>query len=292
MNSLNYAQTLAKEISVISHYGLPIVATVYFPVKEEYSEKKLFPAVIFAHGFKGFKDWGGFPYLLDRLAKKGFVTIGFNFSHNGITPETPCEFSRPDLFAMNTISKELDDLNCLIDYVVKNSGEFKINNNHISLIGHSRGGGTSIIKASEDSRVKSLITLASVAAFDRYTEKQKSLWREKGYLEVPNVRTGQIMRMNLTYLEDLEKNHERLDICKAVKKLKIPFLIIHGREDLSVRYTDAEILYSFADKKNAEIHILENTGHTFGTEHPFKGTTPAFEKVIDICADFLLRQQG
>ena len=31
------------------------------------------PAVVVLHGFKGFKDWGMFPPLADRLARAGFV---------------------------------------------------------------------------------------------------------------------------------------------------------------------------------------------------------------------------
>ena len=42
------------------------------------------PVIIFTHGFKGFKDWGGFPYMMKRIASKGFTAVSFNFSHNGV----------------------------------------------------------------------------------------------------------------------------------------------------------------------------------------------------------------
>lgn len=41
------------------------------------------PLVIFCHGFKGFKDWGCFPYMMDKLAAEDNFCVWFNFSYNG-----------------------------------------------------------------------------------------------------------------------------------------------------------------------------------------------------------------
>ena len=43
-------------------------------------------AVIVAHGFKGFKDWGFFPYLCESLARDGHLVVSFNTSLNGVGP--------------------------------------------------------------------------------------------------------------------------------------------------------------------------------------------------------------
>ena len=42
------------------------------------------PAVVICHCFKGFKDWGFFPPLADRLARAGFTAVSFNFSGAGV----------------------------------------------------------------------------------------------------------------------------------------------------------------------------------------------------------------
>lgn len=193
------------------------------------------PLVIFSHGFKGFKDWGGFPYMLEKIADSGFFCAGFNFTFNGIGGTNMTEFTRLDLFAQNTFTKELADLETVIEYFYKNADEYDIDIEKICITGHSRGGGISIIKAGENKRVKCLITLASVSDFDRYTEEHKKKWRANGYFEALNTRTNQIMRLNSALLYDIENNKERLDILKAVNNLEIPFLIVHGKEDLSVR---------------------------------------------------------
>jgi acetyl esterase/lipase len=243
--------------------------------------------IIFCHGFKGFKDWGGFPYMMEKIADSGVFCASFNFTFNGTDKTNPTEFTRLDLFAQNTFTKELDDLETVIEYFYSNSGKYNIDKEKIGIIGHSRGGGISIIKAGENKKVKCLITLASVSDFNRYSEEHKKKWREKGYFEVLNTRTNQVMRLNSALLDDIEHNKARLDILKAVNNLNIPFLIVHGKEDLSVRLNEAEAIYNNSNKSLAELFTVENTGHTFGVVQPFAGTAPAFETVIGKIKEFL-----
>ena len=50
------------------------------------------PVVIFAHGFKGFKDWGTHNLVANYFAEHGFRYLKFNFSHNGTTADKPIDF--------------------------------------------------------------------------------------------------------------------------------------------------------------------------------------------------------
>ena len=75
------------------------------------------PIVVFVHGFKGFKDWGHFNLVHQRLAESGFVALKFNFSHNGGTLDNPIDFPDLEAFGNNTYTKELDDLGAIIDWV-------------------------------------------------------------------------------------------------------------------------------------------------------------------------------
>lgn len=247
------------------------------------------PLVIFCHGFKGFKDWGSFPYLFDKLAQAGNFVASFNFSYNGtgLKPEEQSEFARLELFAKNTFSRELDDLGNIIDHFEKVKDEYNYDFGNLTLVGHSRGGGIAILKTAEDKRVKRLITLASVSNFNRYSERHQKEWKERGYFEVLNTRTNQVMRLNYTLMEDLEKNAERLDIEKAAEGINVPWLIVHGKEDLAVDYSNGESLYTLSNKESTELVMLEKTGHTFGAVHPFKGTTEALEEVATLVMDFI-----
>ena len=128
------------------------------------------PVVVLVHGFKGFKDWGFFPYLADRLAQAGHVAIRVNFSLNGIGDE-PGEFTRLDLFEQNSISQEMDDLNFLLDVLhreeLREAG--RIDRYRLGLVGHSRGGAVSLLVAAQNTTVSALATWSAVERW-RYTE--------------------------------------------------------------------------------------------------------------------------
>ena len=80
-------------------------------------------------------------------------------------------------------SKELDDLETVIDWVITNS-DFKneIKGEDLSLIGHSRGGGIVLLKSNEDARIKKVITLAGVCDFEKRTATIGDLeqWKNDG----------------------------------------------------------------------------------------------------------------
>jgi len=274
-----------KKISQVLKNNAGFEIGTDFFCNSEQSINKI-PLIIFCHGFKGFKDWGGFPYMMEQLAFNGFASVSFNFSHNGVSKENPHEFTKPELFSQNTFSQELDDLRIVLNYFYVHAEKYNIDKNSIGLIGHSRGGGIAVIKASEDEKIKALAVLASVSEFDRYSDEQKRKWKEKGYYEVENTRTKQVMRLNYSLMEDMGRNKDRMNITNAISKIKFPLLIIHGKEDLAVKSESANELYKYSNKQNSELQIIENTGHTFGAVHPFKGTTKAFEQVIELLVGF------
>lgn len=241
---------------------------------------RLSPCLIFIHGFKGFKDWGFGPYIGNYFSSKGFFVIGFNFSHNGIG-ESLTEFDELDRFAENTFSLELDELSQLI-YEYFNGFFGRTSNTKLGLLGHSRGGGISILAATQITEVNTVAVWSSVSTFDRYSQRQKEVWKKKGVFEVMNSRTKQVMKLNVSLLDDLEKNKtNKLNIEKAVRELKKPLLIVHGEQDLAVPVKEAEHLYSLANKDTSELFIVPSTGHTFDITHPFEGTNPKFESIME-----------
>lgn len=243
------------------------------------------PCLIFVHGFKGFKDWGFGPYLGKYFADKGFFAITFNFSHNGVG-KSLTEFDELDKFSENTFSLEIGELTELIDAYKK--GFFgKSTNQKIGLVGHSRGGAISLLTAAKKKDVDAVSIWSSVAKFDRYSERQKENWKKKGVFEVLNQRTKQVMRLNLSLLEDIEKNCDTsLNISRAIANLNRPLLIIHGAQDLVVSIKEAEQLYDWSDKAKTEFQKIPAAGHTFDIKHPFEGSNQKFDKVINLTIDF------
>jgi dienelactone hydrolase len=245
--------------------------------------------LIIAHGFKGFKDWGHFPLVARWFAEKGMAFVRFNFSHNGTTPEQPADFANLDNFGKNNFSIELHDLDDVINWVEANAKEHTFDIENIFLIGHSRGGGISIIKASEDARVKKIVTWASVADFEsRLKVDGFDEWKKTGIAYIPNSRTNQNMPLYFQFYEDFDKNRARLLIKKAAKKINIPFLIVHGTEDDTVSLNEANALHQWA--KGSRMCLIEKADHAFNATHPYNAQelNEHILKKLKVSLDFLV----
>ncbi|MDH5476236.1 MAG: acetylxylan esterase, partial [Cyclobacteriaceae bacterium] len=153
-------------------------------VDYRYAENKdKMPLILFIHGFKGFKDWGYFNMMSDYYVKNGFVFVKMNFSHNGTTPDSPTDYADLEAFGNNNFTKELDDIEVVLDFICSNEFELfnAIDYNRLSIKGHSRGGGTALLKASEDSRIKNVVTLAGINNFrNNASEETLALWKKEG----------------------------------------------------------------------------------------------------------------
>jgi dienelactone hydrolase len=241
------------------------------------------PTVVVCHGFKGFKDWGFFPYLGERLAAAGFLSLCFNFSGSGIGPDLQ-SFTELERFASDTMSQQVEDLGDVLDALESGRvGAGRVDLRRVGVLGHSRGAATAIVRAREDPRLHSVVTWAPVSTILRWSDRDLASWRAQGYLEFLNTRTGQQMRVNYTAVEDWLANRDRFDLRRAVAELASPLLIVHGEEDLSVRVEEGRELHAAAAAGHGkcEMTVLQETGHTFGAEHPWKGPTPALERAID-----------
>ena len=230
------------------------------------------PVVIFCHGYKGYKDWGAWNLVAERFAEEGCFFLKFNFSHNGGTPKNPIDFPDLEAFAQNNFTKELDDLEDIINFIsaTDNFGN-EINSNAISLIAHSRGAGIILIKASEEPRIKNVITWAGVSDFkERFQigSSQFNDWKEKGITYIENSRTKQLMPHYFQFFQDFSANENRLSIKLAVQKLNIPLLVIQGSDDATVIEAEASLLHQWSPK--SELEIIKNGDHSFGTIHPWK----------------------
>ncbi len=245
----------------------PIMLDVFY---KETGQPK--PLVLFCHGFKGFKNWGHFDLIAKHFANEGFVFCKFNFSFNGGTEDEVIDFPDLEAFGQNNISTELNDLGRLIDEWMI-SGNFILDNevdrNNLTIIGHSRGGGSAILKTAEDNRVKQLITLASVGEIGRLFQNEGFLnkWKEEGVIYIPNGRTLQQMPMYYQYHEDFLAHKDRLDIPKAASQVNVPWLIVHGSNDNAVPVDDAKSLHTINPK--SELMVVEDGDHTFGGKHPW-----------------------
>ena len=259
--------TIKRNSTIKGKHEKPIVTDLYF--QQNASTK---PIVLFCHGYKGFKDWGPWDLVAKKFSASGFFFIKFNFSHNGTTPENPTDFGDLDAFGHNNYSKELDDLQSVIDWVKADTFPYKneVDTSKINLIGHSRGGGIVLLKSAEEPSVSTVTTWAGVADFkERFVEGNAlKEWKGTGVFYVLNGRTKQQMPHYYQFYKDFVAHESRLTISKAVASLKIPHLIIHGTADPTVQFDDAKKLENWNDMST--LIPIEGANHVFGGSHPWK----------------------
>jgi pimeloyl-ACP methyl ester carboxylesterase len=241
--------------------------------------------LLFVHGFKGFKDWGAHHLSAAFFAENGYRFVKFNLSHSGVSEDQPNDITDIQAFADNTISREMADLGTMLDHLAKvYEGE------PISLIGHSRGGGLVILQAAKDKRISKLITWSAIADFSSLWKKeQEEEWVKNGSIEVINARTKEKMPLNVTLLNDFKANEEAFNIIHAAKKVSVPWLILHGDQDVNVDFSLAQKLAQAQPR--ATIHKIEGANHVFGASHPYTSTTlpPQLQAVCDQTLAFLNR---
>lgn len=279
-----------KNIQLTGASGRPFLLDAYFE-----ADGRPKPVVIFAHGFKGFKDWGHWHLLAEQFARAGCVFIKFNFSHNGTTLAKPDEFDDLEAFGQNNYSRECADLKAVLAWLHRGDNELPANESSLDaiyLIGHSRGGPIVMLQAAEDPRIRSVVGWASVSSLAyawRSTEMMQE-WEEKGVYHVVNGRTGQQMPVYYQMYRDYKAKEEAFDLKRAVQRLKQPLLLVHGTADPAVPHQAALDMQSW--KTDAEVQLIEGANHVFGGQHPYtKEALPVHsQQLFEHTLSFIKRQ--
>ena len=234
------------------------------------------PAVVVMHGFKGFKDWGMFPLVAERMARAGMTVVSFNVSGSGA--DDAGDFTLADRFGRNTYSAELEDLHRTLEAL----GAERLGlprPTSIGLLGHSRGGAMAILETARNPVINALVTWAAIGSVDRWSSEAKAAWRKRGFVNIQNARTGQVMPLQTDILDDIDRNSSGpLDIIGSAHAINVPWLIVHGQNDESVDVADARALHQSSGK--AELALVPATGHTFGATHPLTQTPESLEEVM------------
>ncbi len=239
------------------------------------------PAIVICHGFKGFKDWGFFPVLAERLARAGFTAVSFNFSSSGVGPDGE-SFSELDRFGHGTYGKDLHDIGTVVSAL--ETGTLCDALQPVSaygMLGHSRGGGTAALHTAVNRAVRALVTWAGIARTHRWDSDTVAHWRDAGKVDVVNARTGDVLPLYTDLLDDLETRGSELDVLNAAGQIEADWLIVHGAADESVPVEEARALHAAAPDGRAKLLVVPDGGHTFGAQHPWSGSTSQLDIVID-----------
>lgn len=247
------------------------------------------PICVFVHGFKGFKDWGAWPLAAQIFAVKGIPFFKFNFSHNGTSPENLTDFVDLEAFGHNTISKELEDLDRVFSFIEQKSDNWPFSwNGDLFILGHSRGGTVSILKALNDKRISKIATWNAPSSLKSYLEVDTDQWLKDGVRYIKNTRTGVDMPMYVHFYLDLIENTSSFNILNQIEEMEQDLLIIHSEDDETVKNEEGLELYSHV--QHAIFVPIEKADHVFNIKHPLteKKISLAFATAVDETIEFFL----
>lgn len=245
-----------KEIPIaLGRDNKQIVGILHIP------ENKNPSLLIMCHGW-GFNKLGTWQGLFLKAArefcKKGFSVLRFDFRGSG---DSNGEFEE------QTVETMLDDLDCILDNLGKDYSR-------IGLIGHSVGGKIAVLKAAEDKRIKCL-ALWSAAASHNYAFASDFVDEVRSRKRLLFVDSG--LWINEKQLNSYLKN----DGFKAIRKVRMPLIIVNGSEDLSVFPSHAKKLYKNANNPK-KLVFIKGANHFFlddnSKEELFKVTIEWFDK--------------
>lgn len=203
--------------------------------------------IIMSHGFTGDKsEEGRFDKVAESLNKSGYNVLTFDFSG--------CGESEDDTL---TVGKQVDDLKSAIKFV-KSKGYKKI-----ALFGHSLGGLISLKCFTPE--IITMVLWAPVTAKVKYSwdkEYSKEQLEELSKKNYVTKSKDKGVRKTIQIDKQMFIDRESLNQKKLLKKVKCPVLIIHGKQDLSVPYSDSEDAIKLLTKKS-KLELVDKAGHGF-----------------------------
>ena len=207
--------------------------------------------VLIGHGVTGNKDRPFVVALAEALSTAGIAVMRFSFSGNG---------DSEGRFVDSTISKEVTDLRAVIDAV---------GDRRLCFAGHSMGGAVGVIAASQEHRIRFLVSLAGMVhtrefaarEFGEVTPDQGCMWDEP---DCP---------LSSTYMNDMNQIDS---VVELGARIAVPWLLVHGTDDDVVPIKDSRDIIA---RTTAPTELLEipNGDHVFNDD----AMPPMVNKVVD-----------
>jgi uncharacterized protein len=203
-------------------------------------------AMLICHGLGSNKDMAKYTSLEKNLNSKGISTLNIDFYAHGESDGKYKDF---------TLTEAIDDIENARHFL-KSKGFSKI-----GLIGASFGALAGMMNASHHNEYEFLILISPVSHFDRRELFTKGI---KVFRELRKHRKHRVSlrkrRLGVKFFRD----YWRYDHYESAAKVKIPVLIIHGKNDKVVPVSKSRMLRK--KLRNSKLIVFNNADHTYSNE--------------------------
>lgn len=242
-------------------------------------------AAIIVHGYKGYKDYGMFPLVAERLARAGVVAHRFNLAHSGMTNDIGT-FARPGLFERDTWRFQAEDI-AHVAHAIR-AGTLAGSGLPLFLIGHSRGGTASVLAAAWFARELDLAGLVTINAPDTccsLPDAERERLLRDGFLPTVSSRTGQTLRVGRAWLQEQLDDPAAHNPLAQAARVRCPALVIHGQADETVPPDAGERLSAALGARLARVpagnHVLNTPNPTPADADPSAALAAALEACVE-----------
>ncbi len=205
--------------------------------------------VVLGHGVTGNKDRPFLVHLAEGLAGAGVAALRFSFAGNGESGGG---------FVDSTISKEVDDLGSVLDVLEGYT---------VCYGGHSMGGAVGVLRATEDERIRYLVSLAGMVHTEAFAAREfGDVKPDEG-----NMWDDADCPLSQAYMDDLSAIDT---VVEYGGRIAVPWLLVHGTDDDVVPLQDSRDIFARAPEPKQLVEI--DAG-----DHVFSGdAAPMMTKVV------------
>ncbi len=196
---------------------------------------------IIGHGVTGNKDRPFLVALAEGLAAAGINALRISYSGNG---------GSEGQFVDSNITKEVADLGAVIDALADKT---------VTYIGHSMGGAVGVLRASQDTRIRFLVSLAGMVHTKKFAETEFGMVTPDN----GNMWDDESCPLSSAYMNDLRTIESTVPQASGIQ---VPWLLLHGTEDDVVPLQDSLDIHAAAGD-HAQLVQLPGANHVFADEH-------------------------
>jgi len=226
--------------------GITISGLLYLPGDETH-----YPTVCICHGIPSGNSPapgdGGYPALAERICRKGFTVLIFNFRGTGN--------SGGNLDIMGWTR----DLEAAINYLWSLP---EVDKSHLSLLGFSGGAAVSVYVAAQDNRVSGVAACACPAEFIFSTKTDEAQSVVDHFRSIGAIR-------DVDFPQSAEEWFNGFKLVKPIEYVAgiapRSLLLVHGNQDETVDISHAYRLYERAGEPK-QIAIIDGAGHRLRQE--------------------------